>query len=56
VRTDLQANTGDCTGDRPGMLDFTGKAKYDAWAKLKGELEVFSACILLFTRSMEVRF
>ena len=31
-----QANKGDVTGDRPGMLDMVGRAKYDAWAKLKG--------------------
>ena len=31
-----QANGGDCKGDRPGMLDMVGRAKYDAWAKLKG--------------------
>jgi diazepam-binding inhibitor (GABA receptor modulating acyl-CoA-binding protein) len=27
---------GDVKGDRPGMLDMVGRAKYDAWAKLKG--------------------
>lgn len=32
-----QATTGDCTGSRPGMLDVKGRAKYDAWAKLKGK-------------------
>jgi diazepam-binding inhibitor (GABA receptor modulator, acyl-CoA-binding protein) len=31
-----QANMGDAKGDRPGMLDMVGRAKYDAWAKLKG--------------------
>ena len=31
-----QANVGDAKGDRPGMLDMVGRAKYDAWAKLKG--------------------
>jgi len=31
-----QANMGDVKGDRPGMLDMVGRAKYDAWAKLKG--------------------
>ena len=31
-----QANDGDCTGPRPGMMDFTGKYKYDAWKKLEG--------------------
>ena len=31
-----QANVGDVKGDRPGMLDMVGRAKYDAWAKLKG--------------------
>ena len=31
-----QANGGDVKGDRPGLLDMVGRAKYDAWAKLKG--------------------
>lgn len=30
-----QATVGDVTGSRPGMLDMVGRAKYDAWAKLK---------------------
>lgn len=31
-----QATEGDVSGKRPGMLDLVGRAKYDAWAKLKG--------------------
>ena len=31
-----QAAEGDVKGSRPGMLDMVGRAKYDAWAKLKG--------------------
>lgn len=31
-----QAADGDVKGSRPGMLDLVGRAKYDAWAKLKG--------------------
>lgn len=31
-----QATEGDVSGKRPGMMDFVGRAKYDAWAKLKG--------------------
>jgi diazepam-binding inhibitor (GABA receptor modulating acyl-CoA-binding protein) len=31
-----QGTQGDVTGGRPGMLDFKGRAKYDAWAKRKG--------------------
>ena len=31
-----QATVGDATGDRPGMMDIKGRAKYDAWAKKKG--------------------
>lgn len=31
-----QAADGDVSGKRPGMLDVKGRAKYDAWAKLKG--------------------
>ena len=31
-----QATVGNVTGDRPGMMDVRGRAKYDAWAKRKG--------------------
>lgn len=31
-----QATAGDCTGSRPGMMDFVGRAKYDAWKELSG--------------------
>ncbi len=31
-----QGTSGDVQGGRPGMLDFKGRAKYDAWATKKG--------------------
>ncbi len=31
-----QGSEGDVTGKRPGMTNFKGRAKFDAWAKLKG--------------------
>ena len=31
-----QASSGDATGERPGMSDFVGRAKWDAWNALKG--------------------
>jgi diazepam-binding inhibitor (GABA receptor modulator, acyl-CoA-binding protein) len=31
-----QATQGDVAGSRPGMLDFKGRAKWDAWATRKG--------------------
>ena len=31
-----QALEGDVKGSRPGMLDFKGRAKYDAWAGRRG--------------------
>ena len=31
-----QGKEGDCTGDRPGMLDFVKRAKFDAWKGLAG--------------------
>jgi acyl-CoA-binding protein len=31
-----QATEGDVKGKRPGFTDFVGRAKYDAWKKLKG--------------------
>jgi acyl-CoA-binding protein len=30
-----QASAGDAEGSRPGFTDMVGRAKYDAWAKLK---------------------
>ena len=32
-----QASEGDVQGDRPGMMDFVARAKFDAWAELKGQ-------------------
>mmetsp|Transcript_59703 Transcript_59703/g.124721 ORF Transcript_59703/g.124721 Transcript_59703/m.124721 type:complete len:91 (-) Transcript_59703:218-490(-) len=32
-----QGSVGDVNTERPGMLDFTGKAKWDAWNSLKGK-------------------
>ena len=32
-----QGSIGNVNTDRPGMLDFKGKAKWDAWEKLKGK-------------------
>jgi diazepam-binding inhibitor (GABA receptor modulator, acyl-CoA-binding protein) len=32
-----QATEGDATGDAPNMFDFVAKAKYEAWASLKGK-------------------
>ena len=31
-----QGTVGDATGERPGMFDFVGRAKYDAWKELAG--------------------
>jgi diazepam-binding inhibitor (GABA receptor modulating acyl-CoA-binding protein) len=31
-----QSTVGDVSGKRPGMLDFKGRAKYDAWASRRG--------------------
>ena len=31
-----QGSAGDVTGSRPGMMDFKGRAKFDAWTKKKG--------------------
>jgi len=31
-----QGGSGDVQGKRPGMTNFIARAKYDAWAKLKG--------------------
>jgi diazepam-binding inhibitor (GABA receptor modulating acyl-CoA-binding protein) len=34
-----QASVGDATGERPGMTDFVGRAKFDAWDALKGKTQ-----------------
>lgn len=31
-----QASAGDVSGERPGAFNFVDRAKYDAWARLKG--------------------
>ena len=31
-----QGSSGDVSGKKPGMFDFVGVAKYDAWERLKG--------------------
>ncbi|MBC7414035.1 MAG: acyl-CoA-binding protein [Herminiimonas sp.] len=31
-----QSTGGDVDGERPGFTDMVGRAKYDAWASLKG--------------------
>jgi diazepam-binding inhibitor (GABA receptor modulating acyl-CoA-binding protein) len=33
-----QASDGDVKGKRPGFTDFVGRAKYDAWAALSGNV------------------
>ncbi len=32
-----QGTAGDVQGERPGMMDFVGRAKYDAWAAIQGQ-------------------
>lgn len=31
-----QGSAGDCTGKRPGITDFVGRAKYDGWKAFEG--------------------
>jgi len=47
-----QATAGDASGARPGMMDLRGRAKYDAWAKHKGEAKdaAMTAYIALVTK------
>ncbi len=45
-----QATLGDVQGKRPGMLDFRGQAKYDAWAETRGwtkdqAIDAYVACV-----------
>ncbi len=32
-----QSTEGDVKGDRPGMMDFVGRAKYDVWKQHEGK-------------------
>ena len=34
----VQVKEGDCNTAKPGMLDFSGKAKWEAWNKNKGQI------------------
>jgi acyl-CoA-binding protein len=34
-----QGTAGDVSGSRPGLFDLKGRAKYDAWATLKGKAQ-----------------
>jgi len=47
-----QATEGDVTGDKPGFTDFVNRAKYEAWAKLKGtpQEEAMKAYVKLVER------
>ena len=47
-----QATEGDVKGDKPGFTDFVNRAKYEAWAKLKGTApeEAMKAYIKLVER------
>jgi diazepam-binding inhibitor (GABA receptor modulator, acyl-CoA-binding protein) len=44
-----QATAGDASGKRPGMFDMVGRAKYDAWAALKGttQAEAMESYVIL---------
>lgn len=50
-----QATEGDVAGDKPGFTDFVGRAKYDAWAKIKGlsKDDAMTAYIKLVDRVMK---
>jgi diazepam-binding inhibitor (GABA receptor modulating acyl-CoA-binding protein) len=47
-----QSTAGDVTGERPGMLDFKGRAKFDAWTARKGTSKeaAMSAYVALVTK------
>jgi acyl-CoA-binding protein len=47
-----QATEGDVQGEKPGFTDFVNRAKYEAWAKLKGTApeEAMKAYIKLVER------
>lgn len=47
-----QATVGDCNVLKPGMLDFVGKAKWDAWNQFKG-IKSIEAMELYIKKSSE---
>ncbi len=52
-----QASVGDVSGARPGMLDFKGRAKFDAWAEKKGlTKEACMQAYLEFVSELERRY
>jgi diazepam-binding inhibitor (GABA receptor modulating acyl-CoA-binding protein) len=57
-----QAQNGDVTTSRPGMMDFTGKAKWDAWKKNEGisqdeaKQKYVDALLAIFAKSGELLF
>ncbi|XP_070813997.1 acyl-CoA-binding protein-like [Chaetodon trifascialis] len=50
-----QATIGDVNIERPGLLDFTGRAKWDAWAAKKGQSkeDAMASYVDLVTRLKE---
>lgn len=42
-----QGTVGDVNTTRPGMMDFKGKAKWDAWEKKKGLFRLLSSPFLI---------
>jgi len=52
-----QATVGDVNTDRPGMLDFKGKAKWDAWEKEKGKAkDVAEKEYIAFVEQMKTKY
>lgn len=47
-----QASVGDVNTDRPGMFDFTGKAKWDAWQQQKDTLYLCFTLPVLWVESL----
>ena len=49
-----QATEGNVSGNRPGILDIKGRAKYDAWASRKGMTpEAAMAAYIAFVRKLQ---
>ncbi len=44
MRACVQSKDGDCDTAKPGMLDFTGKAKWEAWNGVKGKTTHLARC------------
>ena len=52
----IQAVVGECSAPKPGMIDFVGKAKWEAWTSLKGLTKVSLPFCHIFSHASALSF